>query len=73
MENKPRGQFTWRACELFDQNNRLGRSMFCLCSTAVSNKSSDKLTDTTNLDGEHKKLLCETRCAFHRFFVDKFW
>jgi hypothetical protein len=50
------GQVTRRECGLFDENNRLVRTIFWLCSASVSNKSTDKLTDTTKLDGEHKKL-----------------
>ena len=69
MENNLRGQITRRACELLDENNRLVRMIFGLCSASVSNNSTDKLTDTTKLDGEHKKLLCGARYTFHCFFL----
>jgi hypothetical protein len=71
MENKLRGQVTRRACELFDENNRLARTIFCLCSASVSNKPTDKLTDTTNMDGEHKNYCAKPVVLFIVFFVQR--
>ncbi len=55
------------ACELFDANNRLVRTIFCLCSAPVSNNSSDKLTDTTKLDGSHKIIRSQKVVLFFVF------
>jgi hypothetical protein len=68
MENKPMGQVTGRECGLFDEHNRLVRTIFWLCSASVSKKSTDKLTDTTKLDGEHKKIIVRNPLCFSSFF-----